>query len=200
MQERNWSAVPLENTSFCLLQLASSSASPAACWVQQGWGRDALWPGGPAGASGQQAGEGRVACLTPGFLLVQGWDDGWRVGWGHQGFVFSACIHLQILSLCTFLLRRLRVHFCCCVSISDMANINQIMPNGGTEIQQQWRHSSTLRRRIKSLNRTCLSQCSLLCWQQWYAGKGEETSVSPEGEKYELYRLWKKQCNCFKVK
>lgn len=39
-----------------------------------------------------------------------------------------------------------------------------------------------------------------LCWQQWYAGEGEEASVPPEGEKYELHRLWKKQCNCFKVK
>lgn len=83
-----------------------------------------------------------------------------RVGQQGQIRVCFLSSHLPSNSycLCTFLLRWPRVCFCFCISINDMANINQITLKGKREIQQCWRVSSPARQRIKSLNRRGLLQ------------------------------------------
>lgn len=136
------------------------------------------WRGGPAGG-GSGVGKGRerqdrAAHPRPGFLAGGGWDRG---GWGSKGrsgiCLFS--LHLPSISyrLRTFLLRRPRVCFCYCISINDMANINQITLKGKREIQQRWRLSSPLRRRVESPNERGLLQGSspfvltaMVCWRK----------------------------------
>lgn len=96
---------------------------------------------GRAGLSHRRVGSGRV---------------------GKQGEVRDLFSQLALPSdsyrLCTFLLRCPRVCFFDCISINDMANINQITLK--REIQQRCRLSSPPRRRIESLNERNLSQGS----------------------------------------
>lgn len=129
-----------------------------------------------AGARGRQgkARQGRAAHPRPGFLAGGGWDRGGWSSKGRSGICFLS-LHLPSNSyrLRTFLLRRPRVRFCYCISINDMANINQITLKGKREIQRRWRLSSPPRRRIESPNKRGLSQGSspfvltaMVCWRR----------------------------------
>lgn len=118
--------------------------------------------------------QGRAAHARLGFLAGGGWDRG---GWGSKGRSGICFLSLHLPSnsyrLCTFLLRRPRVRFCYCISISDMANINQITLKGKRELQQRWRLSSPPRQTVESWSGRGLSQGSspfvltaMVCWRR----------------------------------
>lgn len=116
-----------------------------------------------AAAHGRQEKAGQRQ-LTEAGLPYWGRVGTGRVGQQGQIRVCFLSSHLpsNLYCLCTFLLRWPRVCFCFCISVHDMANINQITLKGKREIQQCWQVSSPARQRLKSLNKRGLSQGSSL--------------------------------------
>lgn len=131
------------------------------------------WRGGPArGGSGMgkcRERQDRAAQQRLGFLAGRGWDRG---GWGSKGrsgvCLFSLHLPSNSYRLCTFLLRRPRVRFCYCISINDMANINQITLKGKREIQQRWRLSSPPRQSKRTLSQgsPLFVLTAMVCWRR----------------------------------